>query len=368
MKRQFMYQVYEGTARQVGQEQARRLKKAWPQAANFFGSPFEGKKERLAEAEDLLGMTARWCPGLNEEIEGFASELGVSPESVVWYTATIPRSSNCSQFAVLPDRSSTGGVLCARSYEWSLEDELTLKTARVAGAYAHTGFSVFTFGRLDGLNEKGLWVSMTAGNPGPNMPQTRGFRFWALVRAILDRAATVDEAVRIASSFPLAFEVILLVAEPGGKAAIIEKGPDYQAVRTEEKGVVFSTNHLALPGTRDRQPAVMDHSLRRTKYLERVLAEGSLSLADVERILSSPFPDGLVARFYSEYFGTLWSSYADLSSGVLRVCFGPPDAPGRSYREFSPRDPVGSTAFEAELPDVKAPEGTWITVPRPADP
>lgn len=364
MKKEYRYCVFEGDARTVGREQARLIKSAGTGAAAFFGSPFPGHSARLAEAERLLRMNEAWCPALNAEIEGFAAELGAEPEAVVWYTATIPRSANCSQFAVLPDRSAAGGTICGRSYEWSFEDELTLKTVRADGSYAHTGFSIFAFGRLDGLNEKGLWISMTAGNPGPAIPETEGFRFWALVRTILDRAADVDEAVAIASAFPLAFEAVFLAADSRGNAALIEKGPERQEIRRVREGTLASTNHFALPGMAAAQPEVFEHSILREKHLARTLAGGSLSLAGAERALASSFPDGLSAHFYGEGFGTLWASCADLSSRTLRVCFGPPDVPGNQFRSFCPSDPVGVSTFSAELPEEAAAAAMWRRVPR----
>lgn len=369
MKQRFTYQVMEGDAKEVGREEARALKRVAPGAVPFFTNPLGGDATRLAEAEDLLRMTDTWCPGLVPEIEGFAKELGTRPESVVWYTATIPHSGHCSHFAILPDRSATGGVICGRSYEWSLEDEFTLRTVRVRGHYGHTGFGVFCFGRYDGLNEKGLWVSMSAGNPRPDrpLPSNRGFRFWALLRTILDRAASVDEAIEIASSFPLAFELNLIVADRGGHAALIEKGPEVQSVRRADNGTLFSTNHFVLLGTRDGQPDIFAHSDVRARYLAKSLAGGKLSADDARRILSARIPDGVVAHYYKEYFGTLWSAYADLSAGNFNVCFGAPDVATNEFLPFRPDDPVGVTEYYAELPDETAPDGTWIRIPRAAD-
>jgi len=366
MKQQYSYQVMEGDARSVGREEARAIKRGAPGAIPFFTNPLGGDASRLAEAEALLRMTDEWCPGLVPEIEGFAKELGAKPESIVWYTATIPHTGHCSQFAILPDRSASGSVICGRSYEWSLEDEFTLRTVRIRGHYGHTGFGVFCFGRYDGLNEKGLWVSMSAGNPRPDLPlpSNRGFRFWALLRTILDRAANVDEAIEIASSFPLAFDLNMIVADRLGHAALIEKGPETQAVKRASEGVLFSTNHYTLPGPRDAQPEYFKHSDLRYRYLASSLAEGKLSADDAKRILSSGIPDGLVAHYYKECFGTLWSAYADLSTGCFNVCFGPPDVSSNGFRSFRPDDPAGIRVFEAELPDEAAPEGNWVRVPR----
>jgi hypothetical protein len=360
MKQTYTYQVVEGTAWEVGKKEARILKERKPEAATFYSGPFEGKTERLREGEKLLKMNERWCPGLNEEIGGFAEELGIRPEEVVYYTGSIPKTGNCSQFAVLPDKSATGTTLCARSYEWSLEDDFTLSTVRVRGRAAHTGFTVFGFGRLDGLNDRGLWVSMTMGNPTPGepLPSNEGFRFWSLVRTLLDRAGSVDEAVEIAQPFPMAFYPSILVADKTG-AALIEMSPERVAVRRESSGFIHSTNHYTLDEMKPINKVQFTHSLKRQAFIGEELERGKTDGADIERILGGTFPRGLACHFYREYFGTLWSSWADLSAGALNVCFGATDAAGNAFRTFRPDDPEGVSAFEAELPDETAGPGMW---------
>lgn len=365
MKQRFTYQAFEGDARAVGEEEAKVIKANSPEAAEFFSRPLGNDRSRLSEAEEFLRMTDIWCPGLTGEIEGFASEMGTSPESVVWYTATIPRSGHCSHFAILPDRSASGHVLCGRSYEWGMDDECCVKTVRIAGQRAHTGFSVFCFGRYDGINDAGLWVSMSAGNPRPDgpLPSNRGFRFWALIRTILDRASSVEEAIDVASSFPLSFELSLIVADRGGHAAHIEKGPDYQAVRRERSGVLFAANHFLLPGPRDGQETVFAHSLWRERFLSPALSGNGYTEESVRGILDSELPNGLSARYYDEYFGTLWAAYADLSVGDFTVRFGPPSN-GSRYESFRPSDPVGIRGFDVELVNEIAPAETWASVQR----
>ncbi len=285
--------------------------------------------------------------------------MGVEPEAVVYYTATIPKTGHCSHFAIMPDRTTTGTTLCGRSYEWSLDDALTLSTVRIPGRAAHTGFGVFAFGRFDGVNERGLWVSMSAANPTAALPETEGFRFWSLLRTILDRASSVEEALEIARPFPLSFHLNLIVADKGGHAALIEKAPTVMDVKKIDRGFLYSTNHYALPATKASTEKRFEHSLKRSSFLEETLGSGQQSPESIKRMLSSPFPRGLACHYYEEWFGTLWSIEADLSTGTIEVCFGPADAGENRYRTFSPRDPAGLAQFEAELPLEKAPEGTW---------
>lgn len=365
MKHLYTYQVLEGDSRNIGRQQARLLMESKPNSVHLFETPFNENPGRLKEAEAIFKMNEIWCPGINEEISGFAEELGVKPEAAVYYTETIPRTCNCSQFAILPDHTENGTTLCARSYEWSTEDEMTLQTIRIPGKAAHTGFSVCSAGRFDGLNEYGLWVSMTAGNPGPNLPSTPGFRFWALIRTILDRCHTVEEAIEITSSFPLAFHLILLVAEKTGKAALIEKSPDQQIVRRIETGFIHSTNHYTLAGMHRYNREIFDHSQKRYDFIKTALGKEKQSPETVRKILASSFPEGLSCHYFTEGLGTLWSMYADLTDGTLQVCFGPPDINGNTFRTFSPHDRTGVAHYEIELPDENASDDTWLRIPNP---
>jgi predicted choloylglycine hydrolase len=362
MKRNFTYEVLEGDAKTVGRLEAQGILESWPGAREFYANPLPGNAERLKEGDKLLELNERWCPGLNEEIAGFAEELAVRPESVVYYTASAPKTGNCSHFALLPDRTTTGSVLCGRSYEWSLEDEMTLRTVRIPGKAAHVGFSVFVFGRYDGVNEHGVWVSMSAANPAVPLPETVGLRFWTLLRAILDRASSVEDAIEIAKPFPLSFHLNLIVADKTGHAALIEKGPDVMEVKTAGEGYLFSTNHYTLPATKSRTERLFDHSLRRARYLDRELKEGKKSAADVRKILSAPFPNGLVCHYYNDWFGTLWSAQADLATLSFEACFGPPDVPENRFMTFGIRDKAGRTRFETELPDETAKPETWAQI------
>ena len=82
----------------------------------------------------------------------------------------------------------------------------------------------------------------------------------------------------------------------------------------------------------------------------------------MRRILSAPFPNGLVCHYYNDWFGTLWSAQADLGKGSFEACFGPPDVTENRFMTFNIRDKAGRTRFEAELPDETAKVETWAQI------
>lgn len=75
--------------------------------------------------DDIVQATAmfdRWCPGLTEELTGFADALRTSPETILYYAMTYLRP-NCSQLALLPSKTRSGHPLLARNYEFNHEAE-----------------------------------------------------------------------------------------------------------------------------------------------------------------------------------------------------------------------------------------------------
>jgi len=146
-------------------------------------------------------MFDRWCPGLNEEIQGFVEALGVAPVQVIYYSMTClkPR---CSQMVLLPGITKNGHILMARSYEYAYQsDDFTLTSTSVRGKYAHMSSSVLQLGRDEGINEYGLGVTMSScGFPvgaldGMRKPAIRGLQFWAVIRALLENCKDVGEAL-----------------------------------------------------------------------------------------------------------------------------------------------------------------------------
>lgn len=301
----------------------------------------------------LMDLNDSHCPGINDEIKGMADGLGVPlprlAANLVWHSPM----GCCSHIAVLPGASVDGRILAARSYEWSTEDALTLITTRVHGKYAHIGFSIMGCGRFDGINEKGLCITMSAGAPG-KQPMNGGYLFWAAIRAALDCCATVDEAVAHISAMPSCFYDNLIVTDRLGNAALIEDACGHRAVRRIGPGsadqFIYSTNHFTLPGMAALGNPPMWMSVARYQRIEQEFRQRpKASKESLRALLSAPVPEGLACHYYSDWFGTLWSMVFDVAAGEVEVCFGSPMANG--WHTFGLGDPVGVTEYPAALPN-----------------
>lgn len=294
----------------------------------------------------------RYCPDLNEEIQGFADAVGVPPEQVVYYSFSYQGSRQCSQMAVLPRQTRDGHMYVGRSYEWGFNDDFRLVTTRVQGRAAHLGFSLLFFGRIDGMNEHGLVVTMSAGAPMVPVKED-GIRFWAVIRTLLDRCESVDHALEVLAKIPISFNLNLLLADKSGQAALVEIACSHRAVRRigpgSETAVLLSTNHFNHPDMMPYDQGRMWQSVARYQALDRALCSGQpIGKEDIRSVLSNPLPDGVCCHYYQDGLGTLWSAIYDVTAGEVEIALGTPRC--NPWRKFGLYDPPGTREYNAAFP------------------
>jgi predicted choloylglycine hydrolase len=191
-KAKFQYVLLAGSAYEIGKQQARVFAKN-KRAVRFFTSPHPQLGALSpTQIDAAIKFFDRCCPGLNDEIQGFADELNVPLEKIVYYAYSYIQPGSCSQFVVLPSQTQNGHLLVRCSYEFNHQMcDMRLVTTRVEGREVHLGFSEVVFGRNDGLNEHGLCVTMSMGAPmEPTEPG--GCTYWALSCTILDQCVSFE--------------------------------------------------------------------------------------------------------------------------------------------------------------------------------
>lgn len=331
-------------------------------------------KEAFLKKQDetqMYKLFDEFCPGINEEIAGFADELNIPTIQVLYYAMSY-LSPGCSQMAVLPSKTKNGHTLLARNYDFNDKmEEMTLSTTRINGKYAHIGSSIMQFGRGDGMNEHGLAVSQaSAGMPVGNFefalkPAIVGLQFWAVIRSVLENCKNVDEVIQWTKQMPIAYNINLLVADKSGCAALIESFNGVKAVNRidalDKEQFICSTNHVHLPELKAYAPMSMKNSLERHDLICNTLdGKEQISPEDLKRLLSTKYPDGLCCHFYDEFFGTLRSMVFDVNDGTLDVCFGSPAI--NKWHSFKIRDEVRQTVYPVQLEREKAPADFYAMI------
>ena len=249
----FQHIVLEGTSYEVGKAQGDILKQDEEVIAAFASSVLDPKELGFKDLQEMHEFYKEYCPGVNDEVQGFAESLGVPAERIFYHGASYRSAGNCSHMVALAPITEDGHTYVGRSYESSGADQ-RLCTTRVNGKANHIGFSACLLGRTDGMNQHGLSVTMSggfsAGMPW-DWPKGKGFDYWILARALLDNCETVGEALELLENMPLYFYANFIVADRLGSAALVEIAGYQRAVRRIDGGVggqyLISTNHFTMP-------------------------------------------------------------------------------------------------------------------------
>lgn len=349
----YWHLVIEGNAYEVGKAQGEYLKRYKPEAIPFFteGNDFI-RPVSAVQIEATMRLIDRYCPHLNEEIKGFADSLGILPEKVIYYSFSNVNKGQCSHFAILPGRTENKHFYVGRSYEWNTDDDLTLMTIKENGLYANMGFSLLLFGRFDGMNEHGFCVTMSNAVPCI-IPEEEGFRFWVVIRILLEKCKTVDEAIIMLDELPLSAYCNLILADSLNNAVLAEinhKTKSYKRISPEtDETFLCSTNHYSLPEMQVYVKNKMQHSMDRYLAMERKLqGDTMLNKEDLRNILSKHMPEGLACHYYNEGLGTLWSILYDITDKKATLCFGSPVV--NKWYTIDLNTPSGAYCFSAKLP------------------
>lgn len=319
------------------------------------------------QAKSLTALYQQYVPDLYAEAEGLAAGLRADPEELIFFVQSylIPRA--CSQFAVHPSITREGRILIGRSYEFAdREDDLRLCTTAASNRLRHSGFSLMVLGRMDGMNERGLCVTTSSGGlpvgykPPLSAPPQAGFQFWVLVRAILENAVTIEDALNLLRHLPLSCNTNLIISSADGRAALVELDGARHAVRwLGEPGAetaLVSTNHAVLQSS---PYPVFPNSFVRYQQIGRRLQQTApdITVDSMKGILTSPYPEGLCCPYYDEYFGTIHSMVFDPVNQIVEVCFGAPTH--NPWRRFDLKQPQGVSFIPAVLPLEKAAPEFW---------
>ncbi|CAH0119707.1 hypothetical protein PAE9249_02213 [Paenibacillus sp. CECT 9249] len=358
--------VAERSNYEVGKQRAATLKEYYPEDLNYFMSPMEGQDYiSAATAHKRMMLIDNICSGFVDEVQGFADEAGIEPEKIICYANSYHNAPHCCQFGVLPVNTSDGHFYVGRSYEYFVRDERSLCITRVTGKPKHMGFSLQNAGRMDGMNEYGLVVSMSSTAYLKPLGGD-GCEFWVAIRALLDRCKDVYEARCLFEEIPLCTNANFLVADASNQVAVFEAASFASdkkrlSVRKPFGGLLVATNHYVSHEMKEFDEYHFWHSEMRYSSVMNSLLRDAPDLDDekIRNLLSTPYPNGPCCHYYSSGMGTLRSMIFDVTEKKLKVSFGPPDR--NPWHEVDIDAPVGLQEIVCKYDDVKIenPEQFW---------
>lgn len=312
-------------------------------------------KEQIKEINVLLD---RWCPGLTQEIQGFAEALQMNLESLFFYQM-ISYKPCCSHIALLSGKTDENKPILARNYEFSNElEDFSLMRTEVKGKYTHIGTSMLQFGRDDGFNEHGLAVTISScGLPVVNLPhmqkpQFLGLQYWVVVRALLENCKTVKEALSYLKEMPIVFNMNMILLDKTDHAALVQTMNGrvaYRQIDSDNKEkMLHATNHTVLPEFLHLEKQAFSHSIGRYQYIEHELKDKqTITRSEIKTMLLSKYPQGLCFHNYAQSFGTTKSMILSPADGTIEICWG-----GRienTWKLYDISQPILSDVYDIKI-------------------
>ena len=221
--------------------------------------------------------------------------------------------SGCSQIVWLGD-----GPKLVRNYDYSpaLIDGVIMESA-----WNGTKVIAMTdclWGVLDGVNEKGLAVSLTF---GARSVVGEGFGIPVILRNILEFCATVEDAAKVLAEVPTHMAYNVTAVDKSGRFTTAYLAPGSRPVI---KSVPYATNHQGRIEWHDHARATA--TLEREQFLRFRLEDDKVTFPKLVDAFRKP---PLYTNAYHNGFGTIYTAIYDPVDGSATYLF--PDGSSKHY-------------------------------------
>lgn len=289
--------------------------------------PFRITQERIDYAVSCVPVYKAYYPEIMEEIQGIADGQCCDVrtlQTVLFSMYSMPPTSHCSCFAAV-----TGDeILFGRNSDFLTDIERLNMNAVYNlsdGAYQFMGNTTAFVEMEDGVNEYGLAAGLTSGYPTGLKP---GFNAGLLLRYLLEKCRTVQDAVSCVDSLPIASAQTLTLADSSGDIGLIECNSERIASRRfwgKAEGFVCATNTFHLPEMTMYNNREIDDWFAEERYqtLISALNENVPDVLFAEKLLSGDY--GFICQ-YDRNTGkdTVWSVICDLKRNKIYRSEGNP--------------------------------------------
>ncbi|UOE95214.1 C45 family peptidase [Alkalihalobacillus sp. LMS39] len=298
---------------------------------NGFVFP-EVSKEKIEFGMESLPYLERFYPEIIEEIKGFSEASHTPYEQVSSFLLGIgvfDTTAQCSIFASFQNNE----MIVGRNYDMLRNVKPFLESSLVCieNKYRYVSHSDVFIGKVDGLNEKGLFIGMTL---VPEEKTRPGINFYFAVRYILEHCQNVNEAIKVLENFHSSLSNNYLIADQSGNMAVVEVGPNHFHVIRPDHGESFivSTNHFT-HATSNPIASWSKTCERKTSMSQFLQEHETLSEQTAKQMMSDT--KGHVCLHLNQYnFGTLYSLVLNLNNLTIQRAEG---APNRSKYKIDNR-------------------------------
>jgi len=170
------------------------------------------------------------------------------------------------------------------------------------------GMSDCLFGLLDGVNDKGLSVSLSFGG---RKEVGYGFGIPFILRYVLETCDTVKEAVAALKRVPSHMSYNVMAADKAGKHQLIYVAPDKETVSSN---LPYTTNHQEK--VEWKKHARFNQTLERSQFLKHLLDNKE---AGINELIYAFLEPPLFNMAYGSGFGTLYTAIYNPVDGMAQL-------------------------------------------------
>lgn len=261
------------------------------------------------DIEGLKDIFKHFAPHLLDEIKGLADGLGMPFKRAASFFSgyDIPKiEMGCS--------SAVNKNVAVRNYDFSPElYDHRFVLSKPNECFASIGSSLHRLGRHEGVNEKGLFISLHFVN---NANTKVGLSATTIVRIVLDTCRNTKEAIALLRQLPHSWSYNFSIGDCEGETAIVEATPFEVEVRSDHMTLIC-TNHFQHQAMEDKNRVDYTDSFSRIKQLSNKNL-GSLSVIEVFDWFKNP-ESAIFYNDYKRFFGTLHTFAYDFSNGVVLI-------------------------------------------------
>ncbi|MGE6632239.1 C45 family autoproteolytic acyltransferase/hydolase [Bacillus sp. NPDC077027] len=304
-----------GNVYQAGKHYAELLYK------NGFRFP-QITEEKLKFGELCKPILTEFDPSIVKEIQGFADGCHSSFEEVSAFLLSIgvfELTGQCSIFSAFNGEE----MIVGRNYDMLLNLKKITESSLVCfeDKNKYVGHSDCFIGKVDGINQHGLFVGITSVPQGGIKP---GLNFYFAVKYILENCCTVEEGIEVLKRFPSSVANNYLLADPLGNMAVVEVTPNDYQVRLPTNHYIHCTNHHE--STLVSENWNWSKSKERFETLDIRLKENvnKMTLSIAQSIMSET-KGHVCLNLKKHNFGTLFSVVANLNTLDINRAEGQPN-------------------------------------------
>lgn len=279
-----------------------------------IGMRYRLDKKYIDEAAPFLReLLSKYHSDLLLEIEEFSQELNQPLDATLAFLLNYGNGKGCTHLFV--------NGLHGHNYDDHPRNvDMQFLTLQPTNSFNTAGFSSTQVGRFDGINEKGLTVSLSwgAGELGNKLKLSAEL----FIRIILDKASNVDEAIDLFNKIGYGSPNNLLISDASSNAVVIENsGRKHNIKKAERDEMLYCTNSYLSPEMQTEQKYNNPTTIWRERFISSNI-KPNISKAELRDFLTANSPNGLFEPYYKEELGTLWSVIFEPKERLATILLG----------------------------------------------